>query len=273
MRLKLTLQYLGTGLHGWQHQVEGGIVLPTVEGHLLKSWKDLTGEDVDFTAAGRTDGGVHALEQVCHVDTNWAHAGIPIKVWDGLNHYLPPTIRITRVAVVDEAFHARFHAVARHYKYILFNRRTMRPDWQGRAGHHVFQLDIAKLQAALHHLPLGEHDFSAFRDAECQSQTPMCNLLARAVTADEEGFITLTISANHFLHHMVRNIVGTLAQIGQGERPVDDLPRLLATRDRTQAGPTFGPEGLYLTGVDYRPHSEQEVAGLDLQPHARGRRL
>lgn len=270
-RVKITLQYMGTGLHGWQHQVEGGIILPTAEGHLLKAWKHLTGEDADFTAAGRTDGGVHALEQVVHVDTDWPHATTPIKLWDGLNHYLPETIRIIRAAVVDDDFHARFHGIARHYRYILFNRRTMRPDWAGRAGHHVFELDPATMTDALTLLPLGENDFSCFRDAECQSQTPMCNLLARGLTADDEGFLTFTFSANHFLHHMVRNMVGTLVEIGQGERPVDDLPRLLATRDRTQAGPTFGPEGLYLTGVDYRPHTEHQVAGLDLTPFARGK--
>ncbi|MFZ2587762.1 MAG: tRNA pseudouridine(38-40) synthase TruA [Alphaproteobacteria bacterium] len=275
MRLKLHLQYLGTGLYGWQRQ-EGkgnttGLELPTVEGHLISAWANLTGEIApDFQAAGRTDAGVHALGQVVHIDTLWPHAATPIKVLDGLNHFLPSTIRVVRVAQVEDSFHARFAGHQRHYRYILSTTRVMRPDWFGRAGHDRRPLDIARMAEALTHLPLGEHDFSGFRDAECQSQTPMCNLTHRSLVEAGEGFVHLYFSANHFLHHMVRNMVGTLVECAlvadstRQPRPVADMARVLENRDRRHAGPTFGPEGLYFLGVDYPPHAEAHAVGTAL---------
>lgn len=283
MRLKLTLHYNGFGLHGWQRQ-EGkgnlsGKELPTVEGALLTAWRELSGEHLGndaFQAAGRTDAGVHALGMVVHVDTGWVHAATPIKVLDGLNHFLPETIRVVRVAVVDEHFHARFSGVARHYRYVLYNGRVMRPDWLGRAGHERRPLDGTRLREALDHLPLGEHDFSGFRDAECQSQTAMCRLLAREVVDAGEGFYHLRFSANHFLHHMVRNMVGTLVECalmadegkGRRPRPLDDMLTVLQSKNRVHAGPTFASHGLYFLGVEYPPHPEGTVAGsvFDL-PH------
>ncbi len=268
MRLKITLQYNGYGLFGWQHQSG----LATVEGHLLTAWTNLTGEAApDIVAAGRTDAGVHGLGQVVHLDTAWSHAATPVKVMDGLNHYLPEAVRIVRVAVVEDAFHARFMATARHYRYVLLYSRILRPDWLGRAGHALRHhddppLNIDAMRAALHHLPLGESDFSGFRDAECASHTPVCQLLARDIDAMDDGFIHIRISANRFLHHMVRNIVGTLIPIGRGDKPVTELARVLASRDRRQAGVTFSPNGLYLLGVDYPPHTEHAVAGGDLFP-------
>ncbi|MCP5405268.1 MAG: tRNA pseudouridine(38-40) synthase TruA [Pseudomonadaceae bacterium] len=273
-RLKLTLAYNGHGLYGWQRQqAKGnhtGHDLPTVEGLLLDAWKKLTGEALGndaFQAAGRTDAGVHALGMVVHVETGWPHAATPIKVMDGLNHYLPDSIRAVRAAVVDENFHARFSGVARHYRYVLYTRRVMRPDWVGRAGHERRALDVARMAEALEYLPLGPHDFSAFRDAECQSHDPVCHLLHRRVDDMGEGFVHIHISANRFLQHMVRNMVGTLVECGLREergrvpRPVDDMARVLATRDRTRAGITFAAEGLYFLGVDYPPHTELAIAG------------
>lgn len=279
MRLKLTIQYNGQGLFGWQRQMgkgnHTGRELPTVEGALIAAWQQLTGEaEPDFQAAGRTDAGVHALGMVVHVDTAWPHAATPIKVWDGLNHFLPPTVRVIRVAQVENDFHARFFGHTRHYRYVLFTGRALRPDWLGRAGHERRPLNLARMAEALHHLPLGEHDFSGFRDAECQSQTPMCHLLRRELVNAGEGFVHLYFSANHFLHHMVRNIVGTLvecslvpdATLDRAPRPVNNLAQVLAGKDRREAGPTFAPEGLYFLGVDYPPHTEAQAVGniLDL---------
>lgn len=277
MRLKLTLHYAGNGLYGWQRQ-EGkgndtGRELPTVEGFLVAAWANLTGETApDFQAAGRTDAGVHALGMVVHVDTLWPHAATPIKVWDGLNHYLPPCVRIVGAAIVADDFHARFHGIARHYRYVLYHGRVMRPDWLGRAGHERRTLSIPRMAEALNYLPLGKHDFSGFRDAECQSHDPVCHLLKREVHDAGEGFIHIHISANRFLQHMVRNMVGTLVQCGLVDdgsgrhtpRPITDMARVLASQNRTQAGTTFAPDGLYFLGVDYPPHTADEAVGTPL---------
>lgn len=274
MRLKLTLQYNGSDLHGWQYQrPEGnvrGVELPTVEGHLMRAWEALTGETGrDWQAAGRTDAGVHALGMVVHVDTDWPHAGVPLKVMDGLNHFLPPTVRVVRVSVVADDFHARFLGCARHYRYVLFNGRIMRPDWLGRAGHERRALDVGRIREALACIPLGAHDFSGFRDAECQSHDRVCHLLRREVLDMGEGFIQVEISANRFLQHMVRNMVGTLVECALVDdphgryvaRPVEDMVRVLNGRDRTLAGKTYPPDGLYFLGVDYMPHEEHSVVG------------
>jgi tRNA pseudouridine38-40 synthase len=260
MRLKLTLQYDGGPYVGWQRQVEHGVERPSVQGELIAAWTRLTGETApDFQAAGRTDAGVHALGQVAHVDTGWPQAATPIKVMDGLNHHLPDSIRVARVSQVDDDFHARFWGVSRRYRYVLFNSRMMRPDWRGRAGLERRPLDVGAMRAALEAVSLGEHDFSGFRDAECQSKTPLCTLLERRVEDAGEGFIHFHFAANHFLHHMVRNLVGTLVAVGRGERPADELARIIKSRDRREAGRTFGPEGLYFLGVEHRPHAERNV--------------
>lgn len=276
MRLRLTLAYTGTHYYGWQAQKSG---LPTIQGALTQAWKSLTGEDADFTAAGRTDAGVHARAQVVHIDTAWPHATITaeqtpplfsspfprmresysepqdihqdcIKVTGGLNRFLPPTIRILSTQVTNDTFHARFSATARTYHYRLVTARTLPPEWHTLAG-HALGAEATLMQQALTHLPLGEHDFSSFRDAECQSRTPLCTLTHRSLTQNPDGTLTFQITADHFLHHMVRNLVGTLVDIGQGKRPPDALPAILAQKDRRAAGPTFSPHGLFLHHIHY----------------------
>ena len=262
-RIKLGIQYQGTGLYGWQAQASG---VPTVEGHLQAAWEQLTGgaePGKTFHVAGRTDAGVHAWGQVAHIDTDWKHAHTLVKVRNGLNRFLPPQVRVVRVAIVDDTFHARFGAVERAYTYLLYHRPSLRPDLIGRAGHvregRERTLDVPRMQAALELLPLGASDFSGFRDAECQSKRPVCNLVSRRLVDLGEGLLQMDIRADHFLHHMVRNIMGTLVGIGLGDRPVGGLADVLAARDRTQAGMTFSPDGLYLTDVRYLPHWEGDT--------------
>lgn len=264
-RVKLGIQYQGMGLYGWQAQAG----LATVEGHLQGAWEALTDglePGLTFHVAGRTDAGVHAWGQVAHIDTAWKHAETLVKVRDGLNRFLPPEVRIVRVAVVDDGFHARFGAVERAYAYLLYNKHSLRPDLIGRVGHVRLgrdgtPLDFMRMWQALQALPLGPNDYSAFRDADCQSKRPVCNLIWRELIDMGDGMLRLNIRADHFLHHMVRNIVGTLIAVGRGERPVTELADVLASRDRRRAGITFTPDGLYLTDVRYLDHWEGVVLG------------
>lgn len=245
MRLKLVVQYDGLGLHGWQAQ-EG---LPTVQGLMAEALAKVVEHEVDIIGAGRTDAGVHAWGQVCHVDVDK-----PLKIeryLTGMNHFLPDTVRVIGVEAAGEDFHARYSALARHYVYRLYNARWMRPDLAGHAGHVPVPLDMDAIAAAVAAMPLGEQDFSGFRDAECQSRTPVCNLHYVKWVVEGGGVWRLEVGADHFLHHMVRNIMGTLVEIGLGKRGAGGLVEVLEGRDRTKAGITFMPDGLYLSRVDY----------------------
>lgn len=256
MRLKLLLGYDGSALHGWQAQAG----LPTVQGHLAEAFAAMGQDPLVPMGAGRTDAGVHAWGQVAHVDV--PEPALPLARYiTGLNHFLPNSIRIAQVAEVTEAFDARRLATSRRYAYGLWPHRVLRPDVAGKLTTMPVSVDVARLAEALEHLPLGEQDWSGFRDAECQSGTPMCKLLNRHMTVAKEGVVWLHVTADHFLHHMVRNIVGTWLEIGLGKRPVDDLARVLASKDRRQAGPTAVADGLYLAEVTYLPHSVFTVEG------------
>lgn len=245
VRLKITLQYDGATYYGWQIQ-EG---FPSVQGSLKAALERIVEHEVKIVGAGRTDRGVHAWGQVAHVDVRKV---LPvIKYIDGMNRFLPHTIRVTDVAMMDEDFHARFSAQARHYVYRLWNGRQMRPDLLGHAGHVVSALDFETMQQAVALMPLGLHDFSGFRDAECQSKVTLCRLHYLRLVQEAPELWRLEISANHFLHHMVRNIMGTLVETGMGKRPVTGLIDALAAGERTAAGMTFPADGLYLTQVDY----------------------
>lgn len=250
MRLKLLVQYDGRGFHGWQKQ-EG---LPTVQGAILDAFHQL-GETVgDMMAAGRTDAGVHAWGQVIHADVT-KNMQI-IKYLGGINRFLPAAVRVTRVAEVETDFHARYSALSRHYTYLLWDRRILRPDLVGRVGHSRRPLDLEKMKQAIELIGLGEMDFSGFRDAECQSSTPLCRLLCFDIQRVDEGLLRVDIGADHFLHHMVRNLLGTLVEIGSDKRPVSGLADVLAARDRRQAAMTYSADGLYFNRVEYKNHLE-----------------
>jgi tRNA pseudouridine38-40 synthase len=210
----------------------------------------IAGEPVTASAAGRTDRGVHARAQVAHFETS---ASRPLSAWmRGVNAFLPESVAVLWAHPVPAEFHARYSAVARTYRYRLINR-PVRPALAARhAGWYHAPLDVASMREGARAL-LGEHDFSAFRAAECEAKTPVRTVQAIAIECAGDE-IQIVIRANAFLHHMVRNIVGTLVYVGNGKHPPGWVGEVLASRDRAQAAATFAAEGLYLERVDYDAH-------------------
>ncbi len=245
-RIALGLQYEGTPWQGWQTQPHRQTVQDTLEAALEKFCRC----PVPTVCAGRTDAGVHATGQIVHVDTE---ASRELFSWvRGVNAFLPPSVAVRWAAEVeggDAGFHARFSATARTYHYVIYNHAVRSPLWSGRAGWVFRALDADLMMAAAQAL-IGEHDFSAFRAAECQALSPVRSMQAIKVHRRGE-LVVVTLRANAFLHHMVRNIVGSLIQVGSGNRPVGWMAELLAGRNRELAAPTFSPDGLYLARVDY----------------------
>jgi tRNA pseudouridine38-40 synthase len=207
----------------------------------------IAGTQVATTAAGRTDSGVHARIQVVHFDTE---AKRPCPAWvRGVNALLPDSVAVLWSHEVADDFHARYSALARTYRYELLNR-PVRPALAARyVGWFHLPLDVEKMRVAASIL-VGEHDFSAFRSAECQAKSPVRTIYSFEVNQENER-IDFVVRANAFLHHMVRNIVGTLVYVGKGKHPPQWIQELLLSRDRTKAAPTFGPEGLYLEKIEY----------------------
>jgi len=193
---------------------------------------------------------VHGLGQVAHFDTS---AERPLTAWvRGTNALLPPAIAVTWSRAVSAEFHARYAARSRTYRYVLLNRGVRPAAAQGRAGWFHAPLDAARMQAAAR-LLVGEHDFSAFRAAECQAKTPV-RTVVRLEVERRGAYIIFEVCANAFLHHMVRNIVGALVYVGKGARPVEWVGAVLASRDRARGAPTFEASGLYLAAVEYEAH-------------------
>ncbi|WP_137937839.1 tRNA pseudouridine(38-40) synthase TruA [Chitinivorax sp. B] len=243
MRLALGLEYLGRGFSGWQSQPAGCTIQDTLEFALGQ----IAGETIRVVAAGRTDAGVNASMQVVHFDTQ---AERPLTAWvRGVNRFLPEEIAVLWAREVDDAFHARFCATARRYRYMLLNRGVRPALLRGGVGWCHNPLNVHGMQMAANIL-IGEHDFSAFRAAECQAKSPIKHLYQLDIRR-QGALIQLDLRANAFLHHMVRNIVGCLIQVGAGRRSSTWLEDVLASRDRKLAAPTFSPDGLYLSGVDY----------------------
>jgi tRNA pseudouridine38-40 synthase len=190
---------------------------------------------------------VHALAQVAHFDTDVER---PDSAWvKGVNAHLPRAVAMRWAMRMPDDFHARFSATSRRYDYLLLNRPTRPAVWDGRAGWFHLALDEAKMREAAA-LLIGEHDFSAFRSAECQAASPVRTLRKLEIRREGE-VLRFSLEANAFLHHMVRNIVGSLVYVGKGKYSPEWLAGVLAGRDRAKAAPTFGPQGLYLTGIDY----------------------
>lgn len=244
-RIALGIEYDGSRFLGWQTQPGGG----TVQDSLQAVLSVIAGEPTTVTCAGRTDRGVHARGQVVHFDTA---AERPDTAWvRGVNALLPDSVAVLWSARVPQDFHARYSARSRTYRYLLVNR-SVRPALEARqAGwFHAF-LDVAAMREAAQ-LFVGEHDFSAFRSSECQAKSPV-RTVHRLDIEGMDGRIVFTIRANAFLHHMVRNIVGTLVYVGKGKHPPHWAGEVLHSRDRSRAAPTFAPEGLCLEYVEYEP--------------------
>lgn len=242
-RIALGIEYDGSAFCGWQSQIHGVGVQSVLE----KALTQVADHPVEVVAAGRTDAGVHAAMQVVHFDTAATRTE---RAWMlGGNSNLPQHVSVLWAREVPEAFHARFSAQARSYRYLILNR-TPRPAIAfDRVCWIRDALDVGLMQAAAARL-LGEHDFSSFRAAECQARTPIRNLYEIKVERRGE-VLTLDVTANAFLHHMVRNIAGTLIAVGCGERTVQWVADVLEARDRRQGGVTAVPQGLYLVGVRY----------------------
>lgn len=242
-RYALTLAYDGSRFSGWQTQPRGGTAQDAIERALAA----VAGHRVATVCAGRTDAGVHALRQVVHFDTP---ARRPLTAWvRGVNAHLPAGVAVRSATPVGEEFHARYAALRRRYRYLLHRSPVAHPLLAQRCGWTFRDPDVARMREAAA-LLVGEHDFSAFRSSECQAASPVRRL--EELSLCERGpFLEFVFTGNAFLHHMIRNIVGTLLAVGEGRRDVAWVAEVLEGRDRTRAAATFAPDGLYLDGAQY----------------------
>ncbi|NDU92445.1 MAG: tRNA pseudouridine(38-40) synthase TruA [Ferrovum sp.] len=246
MRYALGVEYDGSGYCGWQRQLDRLSVQEALESAL----SGIANETISVIAAGRTDRGVHACGQVIHFDTQVQR---PLTAWvRGVNALLPSGIAILWAHPVPQTFHARFSAHSRSYQYLLLNHPVRPALMAGKLGWYHHKLDLDRMQQGAQFL-LGPQDFSAFRAAECQAKTPLKTLLQAEVRQDGPVF-RFSFTADAFLQHMVRNMVGALVTVGHGQKTPRWIAELLVSRDRTLAAPTFSPDGLYLTGVGYETH-------------------
>jgi len=243
MRIAAGIEYDGSAFAGWQTQPHA----PSVQDALQAALARVADHPVKVVCAGRTDAGVHALGQVVHFDTDAIRRQ---RSWVlGANSNLPAAINVNWTREVDQNFHARFSAVARSYRYVILNRWTRSAVHAQRATWIHEPLDAAAMHRAAQHL-LGEHDFSSYRALACQAKSPVRTIERIAVGRDNE-WVTLDVTANAFLHHMVRNIAGVLISIGRGEQPEDWTRQVLEHRDRALGGVTAVPQGLYFVGPRY----------------------
>ncbi len=243
MRIAIGVSYDGRGFEGWQSQSSRN----TVQDQLEKALAQVAAAPVRISGAGRTDAGVHALAQVAHFDSE---AERPLSAWvRGINALLPDAIAVQWAAPVAGDFNARFSAIARRYVYVLYVHPVRPSLLAGRTGWYHAALDIEAMREACA-LLVGEHDFSAFRSSQCQAKTPVRTVSQFAVRSDG-CYVYFEVTADAFLHHMVRNMVGALLYVGKGAHPPQWMAELLACRDRRQAPPTIAPGGLYLAGVRY----------------------
>ena len=243
-RYKLTIEYDGGPFVGWQRQRNGR----SIQGAIEKALRRLDPDAPNIQGAGRTDAGVHATGQVAHCDS--ARDWDPFELGEALNHHLKPDpIAILEAARAADDFHARFDAVERRYLYRLTCRRAPLTLERGRVWRLSGELDAGAMQAGAD-LLTDRHDFTTFRSVQCQAQSPVKTLDRFTVTRRGPD-VTCLLAARSFLHNQVRSLVGTLAQVGLGRRPVEWIADALAARDRSQCGPVAPPDGLYLTAVRY----------------------
>jgi len=245
MRIALGVEYDGSAFCGWQTQPSAC----GVQDHLQAALSRFADAPIEATAAGRTDAGVHATAQVVHFDSPVERESFS---WvRGTNAFLDERARVLWAAGVPADFHARFDARSRTYRYLLLDAPVAPAVLRARIGWFHKPLDVAAMEEGLRALR-GAHDFSAFRDAQCQAKSPVRDLMEARV-ARAGPLVAFTFRANAFLHHMVRNLVGALVYVGAGRESPAWIGELLAARDRTRSAPTFMPDGLYLAAVEYDP--------------------
>lgn len=243
MRIALGVEYDGSAFCGWQTQGD----VPTVQEHVEAALSKVADHPVSVSCAGRTDTGVHALEQIIHFDTEAVRE--PRSWVLGANVNLPKTVSVLWCHKVPGEFHARFSATARRYRYVILNRWVRPAILHGRVAWIHQPLDVERMKSASRHL-VGEHDFTSFRAVACQAHHPVREV--RELNLSRQGeFIVMEVEANGFLHHMVRNFAGSLIKVGKGEADPDWVADALASRDRRVAGVTAPPDGLYFMGVRY----------------------
>lgn len=255
-RVALGVSYRGGAYSGWQSQPYGGTVQDALE-HALR---EFAVHPVKTVCAGRTDTGVHGINQVVHLDTPLSRA--PFSWVRGTNTFLPPDIAVQWAAEVPDTFHARNSAIGRRYAYILLESPIKPAIEAGQVGWVFRPLDLQAMREAAA-LLIGEHDFSSFRAAECQARSPVKTM--RAIGIVQRGaYWRFDFDASAFLHHMVRNLVGSLVYVGKGTHPPEWMDELLRQKDRSQAAPTFSPNGLYFRGPIYEPHWGLPEEGADV---------
>jgi len=243
-RWKLTIEYDGNDFVGWQSQAQGISVQQVIE----KAAFNLSGEQVRIHVAGRTDSGVHALGQVAHIDFTKDYNANEVR--NALNVYVRPhAVAILKAEKVPQEFHARFSAKKRTYRYVILNRLAPTAIGRSYVWHVHRTLDLDKMREAAKHF-LGTHDFSTFRASECQAKSPLRTLDKLEITHEGDR-IYFDVEAKSFLHHMVRNMVGTLKRVGDGTYEPDIIPQMLAAKDRRAGGPTAPSQGLFFVSVDY----------------------
>ena len=244
MRILLCIEYDGKNYFGWQEQKDPN----TVQGKIQEAIFKFSQEKIKLFVAGRTDAGVHATGQIAHFDTKVSRS--EDKWVFGLNTYLPEDIKIKFVKFVDDNFHARFSAVSRSYRYVIYNNKVKPCINRNKvAWYFLKNLDENKMQNAAKSL-IGVMDFSCFRSAHCQSRSPIRKINDIIITR-ENDFIYIDINANSFLYNMVRNIVGSLVLVGSGEKNINWLKDLLSSKNRNFAGKQFPAKGLYLVNIEY----------------------
>ena len=242
--IKLILAYDGAEFHGWQIQPDK----PTVQGEVMRALEEVTGVRTHVDASGRTDAGVHALAQVASFHTD---ARIPCdKLSKALNRLLPPSIRILAVEEVDERFHARFQATAKTYRYRIYHGKVCPPHLWRLVHHYPYPLDVEAMRRAAA-LFLGAHDFTSFAATQELPEGSRVRTLFSSELTEEDQELVYTVRGSGYLHHMVRNIAGTLLEIGKGNLQPADVPRILEARNRSAAGPTAPAKGLWLVSVEY----------------------
>ena len=258
MRVALGIEYDGSAFCGWQTQ-------PSrcgVQDHLEAALAHIAAEPIETVCAGRTDAGVHALEQIVHFDAPVAR---PSSAWvRGVNASLPAGMAVLWAQEVGDEFHARFGARSRCYRYVLLNHPVRPAVGNGGVGWFHLPLDVESMRAGARHL-VGEHDFSAFRSSECQARSPVRNV--SSISIEQRGtYFLFEFRANAFLHHMVRNLMGMLVYVGKGKHAPQWVGEVLAARDRAAAAPTFDAAGLYLARVEYEPRWRLPAARAVVPP-------